>query len=150
MKRVPFFRRKFLIDPEFQLKMAFMLASWFAICGLVFLFTLLTASDSAIEMVRSHDNHALADMMLAQRNQLVVTVAILQVISLVGILLLGVLISHRLVGPVMKIEDALRKWGSGEAPEKLQFRKNDAFHSLAEAYNSAREVSMKSSRSINS
>ena len=149
MKRVPFFRRKFLIDPQFQLKIAFMLASWFAICGLVFLFTLLSASDTAIAMVQAQENQTLAEMMLAQRNHLVITIAALQFVSLIGILLLGVLMTHRLVGPVMKVEEALRNWGNGEAPEKLQFRKSDAFHSLAEAYNSAREKSVSSGSANN-
>jgi hypothetical protein len=44
-------------------------------------------------------------------------------------------ISHRFVGPVQSLRRTMRGVADGQPPQKLQFRKQDFWHELAEDYN---------------
>jgi len=48
---------------------------------------------------------------------------------------LGVQLSHRVAGPVVRLRRHLDRSAAGGAPEKVIFREEDFFHDLAEAYN---------------
>jgi nitrogen fixation/metabolism regulation signal transduction histidine kinase len=44
-------------------------------------------------------------------------------------------ISHRFVGPVQSLRRTMRAVANGQPPRKLQFRKQDFWHELADDYN---------------
>jgi hypothetical protein len=44
-------------------------------------------------------------------------------------------LSHRFAGPVMSLRRAMREVADGKAARKIQFRKNDFWHELADDYN---------------
>lgn len=44
-------------------------------------------------------------------------------------------ISHRFAGPVQSLRRSMREVADGQPPRKLQFRKDDFWHELADEYN---------------
>jgi hypothetical protein len=44
-------------------------------------------------------------------------------------------LSHRFAGPVVSLRRAMREIVEGKPPRKIQFRKNDFWHDLADDYN---------------
>jgi hypothetical protein len=45
-------------------------------------------------------------------------------------------LSHRFAGPIISLRRAMREVAEGQPPRKLQFRKSDFWHDLADDYNS--------------
>jgi len=48
--------------------------------------------------------------------------------------------SHRFVGPIFRLENAVKDLADGKPVEPIRFRKNDQWHSLAEQFNRLSEV----------
>jgi methyl-accepting chemotaxis protein len=55
-------------------------------------------------------------------------------------LLTGLLMTHRMGGPIYKFKHELRRIESGHPPQRISLRKGDEFHDVAEALNGALEV----------
>jgi len=53
------------------------------------------------------------------------------VIVLVGMFAYTIVISHRIAGPIYRINEVLRKMIGGEFPDSVTFRKNDYFQETA-------------------
>jgi methyl-accepting chemotaxis protein len=49
----------------------------------------------------------------------------------------SIFISHRIAGPIYRIEKALERWKNGNVEANLQLRTGDEFQNLADAYNKA-------------
>ncbi|NOX35052.1 MAG: hypothetical protein GXP56_15210 [Deltaproteobacteria bacterium] len=60
---------------------------------------------------------------------------IFYLISATGVLLLGVLYSHRIAGPFIKVTRFAELIGKGRFDQRIHFRKKDAIHSLSAALN---------------
>ncbi len=58
--------------------------------------------------------------------------ALLIIFSLVGA---GIILSHRIAGPLYRLEKHLEGLGEGKKLTALKFRKNDYFQDLAQSYN---------------
>ncbi len=54
------------------------------------------------------------------------------VVVLVGMFAYTIVVSHRIAGPVYRINDVLRKMIAGEFPASISFRKGDFFQETAE------------------
>jgi len=65
------------------------------------------------------------------------------IISLIGSVLLsalvgtivGLFITHRIVGPIYRLKSVLRQLKEGKTVEEIKLRKSDEFHDLAEEFN---------------
>lgn len=55
----------------------------------------------------------------------------------------GIILTHRVAGPIWRLQTELRKLMSGQEIRPLKFRKNDEFHELAELINILIERSKK-------
>ena len=53
------------------------------------------------------------------------------------VFILCIFLTHRVAGPLYKLESYLKKFTEGEPIEHLKFRKGDHFHEIAEEYNKA-------------
>lgn len=54
------------------------------------------------------------------------------VIVLIGMFAYAIAVSHRIAGPVYRINEVLRRMIGGEFPDKIAFRKGDYFQETAE------------------
>ncbi|MCP3919387.1 MAG: HAMP domain-containing protein [bacterium] len=73
--------------------------------------------------------------------RMVVTNLIVTFLALAPIVAsLGVLLSHRVVGPLRNFENAFKAIANGEAPREVHLRKNDELKELATHFNAALEA----------
>ena len=69
------------------------------------------------------------------RGELVWLLILLQVLFLGITLLISIFVSHRIAGPLYKLNRYLKEAATGNLQGDLQFRKSDHFKELAESYN---------------
>jgi len=122
-------RRTRLVDRKFQFGMAWRLLlvmSGFFAAGIVLVF----APSAAVLVTRSD----LGSLEPAAEEFLVLHRRIwpAALLSFAGVFGYCLLFSHRVAGPVHRINEALRQMLRGETPAEIRFRKGDYFHSTAE------------------
>ena len=67
-----------------------------------------------------------------------ITVMVLfMIVFLVTIFLISLFLSHRIAGPVYRIQSALDRWSRGNIEKDVKLRRFDHFPELADAYNQA-------------
>lgn len=122
-------RKTRLVDRHFQLGLAWSMLIVF----LLFFFAgiLLVFAPSMIALLTGESLEALepaaAEFLVLHRR---VWPAVLFV--LVGMFAYTLLVSHRIAGPVYRINSVLRKMLDGDFPETITFRKKDYFQETAE------------------
>lgn len=130
MERPRIWRRQFLINPRFQVGVAlwvfFFILVYSFVLGLVIFLPLQQELDVA---VRPDEQARIADHILQLHFRL--WPAVLIVAILVG--LQAIFTSHRMVGPLYRIERVLRAMAAGESPQRIELRRGDWCHELAEA-----------------
>ena len=70
-----------------------------------------------------------------QWHQIFLSFAGLTVVAAVGLVWLGIRVSHRICGPIYNIKKNLDAVRNGERPGPIRLRKGDAFQDLAESLN---------------
>ncbi len=53
----------------------------------------------------------------------------------IGVIILGILYSHRVAGPLFKVKQYAAMFGEGRFDKRIRFRKKDAIHDLADVLN---------------
>ncbi len=62
-----------------------------------------------------------------------------EMLSIVIVSVLGIYLSHKIAGPLFRLERVIRQLGDGDLSEHVKLREGDEFVELADAYNYARE-----------
>lgn len=97
-------------------------------------------SDTILTLVqRKVDAGALAAVQDLQSGVLL-WLWVTSVLVIAASFLWSIYLSHRIAGPVFRIQKALEAWAGGRTELNVHFRKKDNFVELAEAYNSAARV----------
>ncbi len=127
------FRKKKLINSGLQLKM--IAAFLFLSCiSALFQVTLLNRSIMSLSSLMESDG----DILLSELPSLLVSNMILTLGVLLPIMLLvGILITHRIAGPIYRFEQHLASIARGENPGVCKIRDGDELHTLCEAINNA-------------
>ncbi|MBU6374701.1 MAG: hypothetical protein KGQ59_01780 [Bdellovibrionales bacterium] len=129
-------RRNFLINPRFQFRFAFVMCSW--VIGLSLAFPLvLTEAFNVITDLRISDPRGpeVEQVLRAQKDMMRALLAF-EVGFVLVIFVLAVFLSHRIAGPLYKLNMYLREAArTGKLKPHLQFRSGDHFQELAESYN---------------
>jgi methyl-accepting chemotaxis protein len=145
--KLDFKRRRFLINPRFQYRFAFYLCTWVLAVAAIFpvllnqTFTLLTQ-----QLISSPGGPEVA-YILEARTELMKGIYQLVAVFMVAIAGISIFISHRIVGPLYKLNEYFKEAArTGVLKSGLRFRATDHFSELAENYNAMVEaVSRKSS-----
>ncbi|MEN9723643.1 MAG: hypothetical protein RJB38_1629 [Pseudomonadota bacterium] len=129
-------RSKILINPRFQLRFAFFVTSWVLGLSLVFpmilneAFSLIT--DQAIQDPQGLD----VAHLIAVREKLFQYLYFIEAIFALVIFLLSIFLSHRVAGPLYKLNLFLQNAAkTGTLQGGLKFRSGDHFTELADSYN---------------
>jgi hypothetical protein len=131
-------RKNFLINPRFQLKF---LA--YTIGVAIFAIAAFYASDAYFfykfrELGKGlglPDDHVFFEFLAERKAQKNVYYAVTAT-SVIGILTVwGVLMSHRIAGPMYRLRKHLNSVATGETKEDVRFRTGDYFSEVADAYN---------------
>jgi nitrogen fixation/metabolism regulation signal transduction histidine kinase len=133
-------RRIILINRRFQLKFAVFVCAWIILLALVFPWIVSSVSDTIIALVqRKVDAGALAAVQDLQ-NGVLLWLWITSVLVIAASFLWSIYLSHRIAGPVFRVQKALEAWSGGRTELKIQLRKKDNFVELSDAYNSAAQT----------
>ncbi|HLG20086.1 MAG TPA: hypothetical protein VI895_09785 [Bdellovibrionota bacterium] len=127
------FGRRYLIDPRFQMKYTLLIVVLSAVVYGILGYKLYQ-KDLAITQVLQIQNLDLQDMVRTQDAYILYYLAgffLLQVISLV---VLGILITHRIAGPVYRVQRYLEEMAkSGDIKPMDSIRSKDEFHEFFES-----------------
>jgi HAMP domain-containing protein len=131
-------RRKFLIDPQFQLTfMAYMaglsaLAIAIFYASNVYFFWRFREMGSAVGL---SPDHIFFQFLRDQQTTMTVIFAVTATLAIGTLLVCGLLISHRVAGPLLRLRNQMHLIAEGKASAPVKFRDNDFFQELAEAFN---------------
>ena len=138
IKRPRFRRKQYIVLAKFQLKYA----------GLILLLMFLTAATCAY--VVYYTTMILMGEKLANvypQGQLVTIVKMVNLRLLAGIvlvsplvLILGIYLSHKIAGPMYRMEKYLNGMAAGDFTSRIVLRKGDEFAGLAESMNKANDA----------
>ena len=130
-------RRTLLINRKFQLKFTLFVCSWVLILSLSLPFGLWAGLNGLTEnLAKNLSPEALQQI---QKFHL----QVFQVYSLAALIATAVLfwmcliLSHRIAGPIFRIQTAMNRWKRGNIEHQLKLREHDHFQELADAYNAS-------------
>jgi methyl-accepting chemotaxis protein len=133
--RLPFYRRKFLINKKFQIDFAvrFLVLIVLAAVGALVMFfmsakgTLTTSySGSEISILRTSE-YFLPVLILS-------SIGVIIVVGIIAIMLL-IYLSHRISGPIFRFETVMEALDKGDLTHRFKIRKTDQFTELAQRIN---------------
>lgn len=133
------FRKKFLINPRFQIIFMIFMGGISFIAVAIFYCANLSFFWKFQKMGIDLGLPAGSPFFryLNQQQSLMRQVALItSVILCVVIFIVGLLFSHRICGPLYRVEKHMRSIGAGEKMTPLKFRKGDFFPEIASAFNS--------------
>ena len=142
-------RKVILINPKFQLRvMAWMLGiSAFVISvfygAIWYFFRNLAAQGLALGFSA---DHPFFEFLRDRRLEMNIIFIATAVIVFIVVCLLGLIMSHRIAGPLYRMHRHLIAVSNGETTADVQFRVNDYFSEVADAYNQQMELFRKHSK----
>lgn len=136
--RVPLLwrRRRFVVDPRPQLRASAMVG------GLVLL--LLVLLDASLMLAGAQRREAalqvapeLGELLRAQDRVEVALLAAISIVFLIGVLVVGLLETHRTAGAAYALARALDRLAEGRLSARVRLRKGDNLQAIADAFNRA-------------
>jgi len=132
-------RNTYLINPRFQVKFSLY------VCGLVFISSLvypLTIYDLFTSFITSIADKApeAAERLTEKRSDLILVLSLWQIGFSALVFIACIFFSHKIAGPMFKLQKFLREKIDGSEHGKLFFRKGDYFHEIADDFNEAFET----------
>lgn len=135
--RPSWYKRKYLVDPKIQLQVVVLLGGIAIICaaGICYIayskmLQLGVLFNGAI-VPPALVPQAFASIAAALINQLIIVVLVMIAVFMV----VGVYLTHKLTGPIFKLQNELKKHLSGQQINPIYFRKGDAFKELPDLIN---------------
>jgi nitrogen fixation/metabolism regulation signal transduction histidine kinase len=139
-KPPPLYRRKYLLNPRFQLKYTFMFIALAAVVAGALgtrLYSTVRENSQLIAMDDSEAN-ATVQTQLNEQDRKVLYEIFAWLAGLVGaIAVMGILITHKVAGPALVLTRNLRELADGRMPRLRPLRKNDELLDLFEALHAA-------------
>lgn len=133
-----FRRKQYIINPRFQLRfvyyigiVAFVNAAIVIIANKVFIWRLYEKG----RKVGLSEDHVFFSFLNYQDSSLTITSLISAAVLFIVMGLFGLKMSHRVAGPLYRLNQHMRGVANGELGKHVKFRKGDFFPELAEAYN---------------
>ncbi|MBN2124598.1 MAG: methyl-accepting chemotaxis protein [Deltaproteobacteria bacterium] len=140
MSKRPYKRRQYIVDPEFQyafIRKVSLLAVLMVVMSLSFLaLVYYLYGDIRIEIVQP-DPFASTDSLKVMKETrglldlLWPVLALCLLATLAVTFFFGVLVSHRMAGPIFRIRRVLREMAAGDLRGEVRLRKKDSFKNLA-------------------
>lgn len=127
-------RRTYLINPEFQIKFSLY------VCGLVFISSIiypLTIYDLITNFIGfvASKNPEVANQLASKRSNLITILSLWQVGFTALVFIVCIFFSHKIAGPMYKLQKFLQAKRDGVDNGKLFFRKGDYFQEIADDFN---------------
>lgn len=128
-------RKHILIQPDFQLRFAFLVTLTVIVVSSIFPVFFFSAFEVANSVPAAANNPAVQQaVMAAKKDFLYLTIGV-QFIVLIGIFILSIFHSHRIVGPLYKLRISMVALRQGLLDRHITFRQHDNFPELAAEFN---------------
>lgn len=131
----PYKRKIILINKSFQLKMSFILTSWILALAFIYPSIVFFIFERLAESI-THPRLEEVSLLIQEQNEIIFSRTILLYICF-GVLtfLLSLFVSHKIAGPLYKLNNAMNAVTEGSQDQKIFFRNSDYFKELAESFN---------------
>lgn len=127
-------RKTYLINKSFQLKFSSFLAIIVILSTIVYPMTIYELYGSVALSLSSQFPHASQDFLI-KRASILQMLIIWQVTFTVLIFIIGIFLSHKIAGPIYKLQQFIRSIKSTNKHDKLVLRNGDHFTEVAKEYN---------------
>jgi len=137
-KKVGYSRKQYLINPKFQYEMiGFAIILAFVVIGVLYLSNVFFFNHSLEAARQIGISETDIYFQLIRRQKITMNwIFIVLSVLIYGILFVsGVLLSHRIAGPIFRFCKELQKIPAGEPIKEVKFRPKDYFPELATCYN---------------
>lgn len=132
-------RKKILINKPFQLQMSLLLTLWIATLAIIYPLIVYTVFNSLASSVKDLQIEEVA-LMILEQNQIIFTKTILIYFAFSFLtFLLSLYVSHKIAGPLFKLNSSMNDFSKTQKFKKIYFRKTDFFKELASSYNELME-----------
>jgi nitrogen fixation/metabolism regulation signal transduction histidine kinase len=132
---MPYRRSIFLINKNFQLKFAFFVCSWLFALSLVYPLIIHNLFEYFARYAELDPTGPPLAALKATRKDILVLLVLLECVFLGVTFLISIFISHRIAGPLYKLQNAFETARTGNLDQTLFFRKKDHFHEIAQSFN---------------
>jgi len=125
-------RKIYLINPQFQLRFSSYIA--FIIIGVSIIYPIVI-----IQMMDYFINQqgGMTPEIMDKRQSLLLVIIGWQIGYIITMFIICIFFSHKIAGPLYKLNMYLRKIANNESVDKMRFRKGDYFPELADSFNDA-------------
>jgi hypothetical protein len=125
-------RSIYLINPTFQLKFSFFICSIVFITGLIYPISIY---EILINIVKKTGDLRVIEELDHNKKTIIMILALLQIGLTAIIFAVCIFQSHKVAGPLYKLNSYFNKIKNGETPGILYFRRGDHFPELATSFN---------------
>lgn len=127
-------RRIFLINPKFQLRLSGLICFIVLISSMFYPITLFDITEKFISFITTNNPSRLQEM-IEYKQALIVFLALFQVGFVAMSFIVCIYISHKIAGPIYKLEQYLTGIREHGRSDRLFFRKGDYFVEIADEVN---------------
>ncbi len=135
-------RLRVIVEKDFQYRFTLKLCLWGGLIivafGALFLFTMKTSYSMLIDVTLTKIPSDVANLERELRMISAIFVGCI-VVMIAGLFGLGLVISQKLVGPIVALQNRLRDFADGRRGVRLRLRRDDEFHSVEDVFNNAME-----------
>lgn len=127
-------RNTYLINPHFQIKFSLYVCGLVFVSSIIYPLTIFDLLSSFIAFISSKSPEA-ANQLQEKRTSLIVILTLWQVGFTALVFIACIFFSHKIAGPMFKLQKFLRAKKDGLEDGKLFFRKGDYFQEVADDFN---------------
>jgi methyl-accepting chemotaxis protein len=131
----PHRRTSLFADKRFQIRASLYVCGWLAALSVVYLLIAWNLFGYFIRATADNSWVISVGTLESTRAKVIVLLIALQILLIAGAFLTSIFVTHRIVGPLVKLQNLLREVGQGDVDQRLQLRRNDLFQELADSYN---------------
>ena len=135
----PYKRSIILINPKFQIKFSILVCVFLFISSIFYPLTIFDLVTKLVEQATANSPE-MATKMLSYKNNLIIVLALFQLGFTAITFIACLLFSHKIAGPIYKVQKYLSSIRDREGNGRLFFRNGDYFPELAEDFNDTFEV----------
>ncbi|MAF78134.1 MAG: hypothetical protein CME60_08220 [Halobacteriovoraceae bacterium] len=127
-------RSTYLINPKFQIRFSLFFCGLIFLSSLIYPLTIYDLLTSYIEYT-SKSSQIVAAQLENKRSGLLVILGLWQLGFLLIVFIISIFFSHKIAGPMYKLQKFLREKKNNTTRDKLYFRKGDYFQEVASDIN---------------
>ena len=133
-------RNTYLVNPHFQFRFIFYVCSWVLGLSLIYPLIIYSLFDYFMRFAAVDSYGPTLVALYRVRSQILILLALLELLVLGVLVGLSFILSHRIAGPLYKLQNAFNEVRKGNYKGTLTFRKYDHFKELAKDYNAMLEA----------